>query len=81
MRPPRASPLLHSDPGPADEVNSTYNDAGAFEGLPLRIAVIGCGHVGLVTGICLASIGHHVTFVDRDTGTDAFARRRPSSPL
>jgi len=32
----------------------------------LRIAVIGCGHVGLVTGICLASIGHHVTCVDRD---------------
>jgi UDPglucose 6-dehydrogenase len=32
----------------------------------LRIAVIGCGHVGLVTGICLASLGHHVTCVDRD---------------
>jgi UDPglucose 6-dehydrogenase len=31
----------------------------------LRIAVIGCGHVGLVTGICLASLGHHVTCVDR----------------
>jgi UDPglucose 6-dehydrogenase len=39
----------------------------SLEGLPLRIAVIGCGHVGLVTGICLASIGHHVTCVDRDT--------------
>jgi UDPglucose 6-dehydrogenase len=37
------------------------------EDLTLRIAVIGCGHVGLVTGICLASIGHHVTCVDRDT--------------
>jgi UDPglucose 6-dehydrogenase len=33
----------------------------------LRIAVIGCGHVGLVTGICLASFGHHVTCVDRDS--------------
>jgi UDPglucose 6-dehydrogenase len=39
----------------------------SLEGLPLRIAVIGCGHVGLVTGICLASLGHHVTCVDRDT--------------
>src|SRR5437879_5998111 len=39
----------------------------SLEDLPLRIAVIGCGHVGLVTGICLASIGHHVTCVDRDT--------------
>jgi UDPglucose 6-dehydrogenase len=32
----------------------------------LRIAIIGCGHVGLVTGICLSSIGHQVTLVDRD---------------
>ena len=32
----------------------------------MRIAVIGCGHVGLVTGICLASLGHHVTCVDQD---------------
>jgi len=48
-------------------VNSTYNDARTFEGLRLRIAVIGCGHVGLVTGICLASIGHQVTCVDHDT--------------
>src|SRR5229473_4468691 len=53
--------------GPDDGVNSTYNAARTFEGLPLRIAVIGCGHVGLVTGICLASIGHYVTCVDCDT--------------
>jgi len=32
----------------------------------LRIAIFGCGHVGLVTGICLSSIGHHVTLFDRD---------------
>jgi UDPglucose 6-dehydrogenase len=35
------------------------------EGL-LQICVIGCGHVGLVTGGCLAAIGHHVFGVDRD---------------
>lgn len=32
----------------------------------MRIAAIGCGHVGLVTGICLASLGHHVICVDWD---------------
>jgi UDPglucose 6-dehydrogenase len=32
----------------------------------LKIAIIGCGHVGLVTGICLSSIGNQVTLVDRD---------------
>jgi UDPglucose 6-dehydrogenase len=32
----------------------------------LRIAIVGCGHVGLVTGICLSSFGHHVILVDRD---------------
>ena len=32
----------------------------------MRIAVIGCGHVGLVTGACLASLGHNVVFADRD---------------
>jgi UDPglucose 6-dehydrogenase len=33
---------------------------------PLQICIIGCGHVGLVTGGCLAAIGHHVFGVDRD---------------
>ena len=27
---------------------------------------MGCGHVGLVTGGCLAAIGHQVVCVDRD---------------
>lgn len=30
----------------------------------MRIAVIGCGHVGLVTGACLAFVGHQVTCTD-----------------
>jgi UDPglucose 6-dehydrogenase len=33
----------------------------------MRITVIGSGHVGLVTGICLASLGHQVTCTDRDS--------------
>ena len=32
----------------------------------MRISIVGCGYVGLVTGGCLAAIGHHVTCVDSD---------------
>ena len=32
----------------------------------MRIAVIGTGYVGLVSGICLSDFGHEVTCVDRD---------------
>lgn len=30
------------------------------------VSIIGCGYVGLVTGICLADLGHRVVFVDID---------------
>jgi UDPglucose 6-dehydrogenase len=32
----------------------------------MRIAVVGTGYVGLVTGTCLAEVGHHVVCVDLD---------------
>ena len=32
----------------------------------MRISVIGCGYVGLVTGTCLAEAGHQVTCTDND---------------
>ena len=32
----------------------------------MKIAVAGTGYVGLVTGVCLAEVGHHVTCVDVD---------------
>jgi UDPglucose 6-dehydrogenase len=32
----------------------------------LRISVIGAGYVGLVTGACLAELGHHVLCTDND---------------
>ncbi|HYA66518.1 MAG TPA: 2-dehydropantoate 2-reductase N-terminal domain-containing protein, partial [Burkholderiaceae bacterium] len=32
----------------------------------MRLSVIGCGYVGLVTGACLAAAGHDVTCTDID---------------
>jgi len=32
----------------------------------VKIAVIGAGHVGLVTGACFAELGHEIFFVDND---------------
>ncbi|MFC7321853.1 UDP-glucose dehydrogenase family protein [Halobacillus campisalis] len=32
----------------------------------MKISVIGTGYVGLVTGVCLTEVGHHVTCVDID---------------
>ncbi|MEW5894600.1 MAG: UDP-glucose/GDP-mannose dehydrogenase family protein [Candidatus Omnitrophota bacterium] len=32
----------------------------------MNIAIIGAGYVGLVTGVCLAEIGHHVICVDNN---------------
>lgn len=32
----------------------------------MEVVVVGTGYVGLVTGACLADIGHHVTCIDKD---------------
>ncbi|MGH2573283.1 MAG: UDP-glucose dehydrogenase family protein [Actinomycetota bacterium] len=40
--------------------------SGPTGGEPLDIAVLGAGHVGLVSAVCLAAIGHHVRVLDID---------------
>src|ERR1700745_3010641 len=41
----------------------------------MRIAMIGTGYVGLVSGVCFADFGHQVTCVDKDSGkTEALHR-------
>src|SRR6202140_3199086 len=37
------------------------------EMLAMRVAVVGSGYVGLVTGACFADLGHEVILVDNDT--------------
>jgi UDP-glucose 6-dehydrogenase len=32
----------------------------------MRVAIVGMGYVGLVTGVCLAEKGHEVTCIDLD---------------
>ena len=49
-----------------------------------RVGVIGAGYVGLVTGVCLASMGYQVTLRDIDAaqggGARTTARCRSTSP-
>jgi len=33
----------------------------------MKVGIIGCGYVGLTTGVCLAELGHTVICVDNDT--------------
>jgi UDPglucose 6-dehydrogenase len=44
-------------------------------GLQMRIAMIGTGYVGLVSGACFADFGHQVTCVDKDGDKIASLRR------
>ena len=41
----------------------------------MRIAMIGSGYVGLVSGACLSEFGHSVTCVDKDEGKIAALSR------
>jgi UDPglucose 6-dehydrogenase len=46
----------------------------------MRIAMIGTGYVGLVSGACFADFGHHVTCVDKDE-KKVEALRKGSIPI
>jgi UDPglucose 6-dehydrogenase len=41
----------------------------------MRVAMIGTGYVGLVSGACFADFGHHVICVDKDRGKIAALER------
>src|SRR4030067_1074528 len=41
----------------------------------MRVAMIGTGYVGLVSGACFADFGHEVTCVDKDKGKIAAIER------
>ena len=41
----------------------------------MNIAIAGTGYVGLVSGVCLAEKGHHVTCVDIDEAKLELMRR------
>jgi UDPglucose 6-dehydrogenase len=44
----------------------------------MKVAVVGCGYVGLVTGVGLASLGHEVVALEADAGRrDAIAAGAP----
>jgi UDPglucose 6-dehydrogenase len=43
--------------------------------IKMRVAVIGAGYVGLVSGVCLADFGHHVTCIDKDARRIAALKR------
>jgi UDPglucose 6-dehydrogenase len=43
-------------------------------GSTLAVGIVGCGYVGLVTGACLARLGHRVVCIDKDEGKIAGLR-------
>ena len=47
----------------------------------MRIAMIGSGYVGLVSGACFADFGHEVICVDKDAGKIAALQARRDADL
>ena len=41
----------------------------------MRVAMIGAGYVGLVSGACFADFGHQVTCIDKDATRIAALKR------
>ena len=47
----------------------------------MKLAVIGCGYVGLVSGSCLAEAGHEVIATDNDGSKIAALQAGTISPI
>src|SRR4051812_3316205 len=60
---------------PALSADSTEPSLISRAGCFMRIAMIGTGYVGLVSGACFADIGHEVVCVDKDAEKIAALRR------
>lgn len=56
-------------------VDSTTMQHGHHSNGQKRIAIVGTGYVGLVTGTCLAELGNSVTCLDNDASKIAMLRR------
>src|SRR5438105_1293664 len=50
----------------ARRVTPTLQRSNPYTMKSQKVCVIGCGYVGLVTGTCLAEIGHKVICIDND---------------
>ncbi len=60
------------DPNKALAQSGPYLRSGDIR---MRVAVIGAGYVGLVSGVCLADFGHQVTCIDKDSRRIAALKR------
>jgi UDPglucose 6-dehydrogenase len=47
----------------------------------MRVAIVGTGYVGLVSGACFAEFGHHVTCIDKDAAKIAALQQRNEVPI
>ena len=51
---------------PTSALTHTEPEAQAVREYPMKIAMIGTGYVGLVSGVCFSDFGHDVVCVDKD---------------